>query len=202
MLQMQKWKSTTQTFNAVEWLKDTQTKKPQKVHGGQVRTPVLSRQSCSGVIVLRYITHFLISIEFLVSVSTCPHSLVYHQSFCKHYKPTIIAMFVDVDDQQMDPSDTKEYTVRANRSTNLARERVSCNPVFLDPLTSRRLVVLARSWSCQPSISGRSVFNLQKQALPEYRERIKELEEVRELPVLLPLYLREHFCVSECVSEY
>lgn len=50
------------------------------------------------------------------------------------------------------------------------------NPVFLDPLTFRHLVVLARSWSCQPNIYGRSVFNLQKWTLPEYRERMKERE--------------------------
>lgn len=35
------------------------------------------------------------------------------------------------------------------------------NPVLQDPLTYRRLAVLARSWSCQPRIAGRSVLNLQ-----------------------------------------
>lgn len=47
------------------------------------------------------------------------------------------------------------------------------NPVFLDPLTCRHLVVLARSWSCQRSIYGRSVFNLQNWTLPENRGRTK-----------------------------
>lgn len=42
------------------------------------------------------------------------------------------------------------------------QKRVSWdNPVLQDPLTYRRLAVLARSWSCQPRIAGRSVLNLQ-----------------------------------------
>lgn len=73
------------------------------------------------------------------------------------------------------------------------------NPVFLDPLTSRHLVVLARSWSCQPSIYGRSVFNLQERTLPEYRARMKKREGVGELkPVLLSLCLSARWtCVSQ-----
>lgn len=47
------------------------------------------------------------------------------------------------------------------------------NPAFLDPLTSSRFAVLARSWSCQPTIYRRSVFNLQKRTLPEYWENRK-----------------------------
>lgn len=43
------------------------------------------------------------------------------------------------------------------------------NPVFVDPLTCRHLAVLARSWSCQRRIYGRSVFNLQKWTLPGSR---------------------------------
>lgn len=64
---------------------------------------------------------------------------------------------------QLEPTEILVWLKRVSRD----------NPVFLDPLTSRRLVVLARSWSCQPSIYGRSVFNLQKWTLPEYRERMK-----------------------------
>lgn len=77
---------------------------------------------------------------------------------------------------QLEPTEILVWLKRVSRD----------NPVFLDPLTSRHLVVLARSWSCQPSIYGRSVFNLQKRTLPEYRGRMKERERVGEMkPVLL-----------------
>lgn len=87
----------------------------------------------------------------------------------------------------MDTSDTKACIQLEPTEILVWLKRVSGdNPVFLDPLTFRHLVVLARSWSCQPSIYGRSVFNLQKWTLPEYKERMKERKRGVEMkPVLL-----------------
>lgn len=88
---------------------------------------------------------------------------------------------------QMDTSDTKACIQLEPTEILVWLKRVSGdNPVFLDPLTFRHLVVLARSWSCQPSIYGRSVFNLQKWTLPENKERMKERKRGVEMkPVLL-----------------
>lgn len=88
--------------------------------------------------------------------------LVIHLIFLCHHQPITAARF------KMDPSDSKAYSESQLKYFFLARE--SNNPVFLNLLISRSLVVLARSGSCQPSIYGRSVFNLQKRALPEYSE--------------------------------
>lgn len=82
---------------------------------------------------------------------------------------------LSADDLQMDPRTTDVYTVIANRETYQdPQESQKGYPVLLDPLTSSRFVVLARSWSCQPTIYGRSVFNLWKPTLPEYWGRIKK----------------------------
>lgn len=73
----------------------------------------------------------------------------------------------------MDASGTKSlffFFDPSQSQMHVQPQRVSGdNPVFLDPLTHRHLVVLARSWSCQHGNYGRSVFNLQKWTLPESR---------------------------------
>lgn len=84
----------------------------------------------------------------------------------------------------MDASGTKSlffFFCDQSQSQILVRpQRVSGdNPVFLDPLTRRHLVVLARSWSCQRGNYGRSVFNLQKWTLPESRGGTKRRVEMK-----------------------
>lgn len=70
---------------------------------------------------------------------------------------------------------TQKYIVPKPAKILVLLKRISSdNPVFRDLLTSRLLVVLARSSNCQPCIYGRSVFNLQKPALPEHRESENE----------------------------
>lgn len=128
-----------------------------------------------------------ICICVFVLVHACLYSVVWLsnsiflwcQCCCKHRQPTMIVFFMchwptagskwHKRNIQLEPSEILVWLKRVSGD----------NPVFLDPVTSRHLVVLARSWSCQPSIYGRSVFNLQKQTLPEYRERMKEREWVK-----------------------
>lgn len=88
----------------------------------------------------------------------------------KHKQRSQTVAFVDF---LMGASGTKSLFFLGQRSQSgivVRPQRVSGdNPVFVDPLTRRHLVVLARSWSCQRGIYGRSVFNLQKWTLPESR---------------------------------
>lgn len=72
-------------------------------------------------------------------------------SDCSVYPSLVIRIHVTQQHIQLEPTDIF-----------CRQKRVSGdNPVLQDPLTYGRLAVLARSWSCQPRIAGRSVLNLQ-----------------------------------------
>lgn len=59
------------------------------------------------------------------------------------------------------------------------------NPALQDPLTYRRLTVLARSWSCQPRIPGRSVLNLQMRTFARMQKEKEAERTVERKPALI-----------------
>lgn len=63
------------------------------------------------------------------------------------------------------------------------------NPALRDPLTYRRLAVLARSWSCQPRIAGRSVLNLQMRTFARMQKENEAERTADRKPALIFAFL-------------
>lgn len=59
------------------------------------------------------------------------------------------------------------------------------NPALQDPLTYRRLAVLARSWSCQPRIAARSVLNLQMRTFARMQKENEAERTAERKPALI-----------------